>query len=152
MTSRVVLKAPIKSIFEKAVSNGFFKKRNANRHQLQNCQHGVFIPTFVGRCINLDHSDIVRYYNSVIRGVLNYYSFANNKKSLGSFVHGLKFSCARTLALKYKLRHASKIFKKFGSKLKCPDTGTELFIPHTFKATKKFSCNVPLPDEAILSN
>ena len=141
MTSRVVLMAPIKSIFEKATSNGFFKKR-----------HGEFVPTFVGRCINLDHQDILRYYNFIIHGVLNYYSFVNNRKSLGSFVHGLKFSCARTLALKYKLRHASKIFKKFGSKLRSPDGDVELFIPSTFKATKKFSCNVPLLNDIMLSN
>jgi group II intron reverse transcriptase/maturase len=128
MTSRVVLKAPIKSLFEKATSNGFFKKRQ-----------GVFVPTYVGRCINLDHQDILRYYNSVILGVLNYYSFANNRKSLGSFVHGLKLSCARTLALKYKLRHASKVYRKFGSKLRSPDGGVELFIPSIFKAIKKFS-------------
>jgi group II intron reverse transcriptase/maturase len=141
MTSSVVLKAPIKSIFEKAVLNGFFKVRQ-----------GQFIPTKVGRCINLDHQDILRYYNSIIRGVLNYYSFAHNRKSLGSFVHGLKLSCARTLALKYKLRHASKIYKKFGSKLRSPDGDVELFIPSTFKAIKKFSCNVPIPDDVILSN
>ena len=141
MTPRVVLKAPIKSIFEKAVLNGFFKVRQ-----------GQFIPTKVGRCINLDHQDILRYYNSIIRGVLNYYSFANNRKSLGSFVHGLKLSCARTLALKYKLRHGSKIFKKFGPKLRSPDGVVELFIPSTFKAIKKFSCNVPIPDDVILSN
>jgi hypothetical protein len=141
MTSRIVLKAPIKSIFEKATLNGFFKMR-----------HGKFIPTKVGRCINLDHQDILRYYNSIIRGVLNYYSFANNRKSLGSFVHGLKLSCARTLALKYKLRHASKIYRKFGSKLKSPDGNVELFIPSTFKAIKKFSCNVLVPDDVIFSN
>ena len=89
MTFKVVLNAPIKSIFEKATLNGFFK-----------VHHGQFIPTKVGRCINFDHQDILHYYNSIIRGVLNYYSFVNNRKSLGSFVHGLKLSCARTLALK----------------------------------------------------
>lgn len=141
MTSRVQLYAPIKSIFEKATLNGFFKKRDGN-----------YIPTYVGRCINLDHQDILRYYNSVIRGVLNYYSFANNKKSLGAFVHGLKLSCARTLALKYKVRRASQIYKRFGSLLRAPDGDVELFIPSTFKATKNFSCNVPLPDDVILSN
>jgi group II intron reverse transcriptase/maturase len=141
MTSRTVLKAPIKLLFEKATLNGFFKKR-----------HGEFIPTKVGRCINLEHEDILRYYNSVIRGVLNYYSFVNNHKSLGSFVHGLKFSCARTLALKYKIRHASKAFKKFGSKLKSPDNSVVLDIPKTFKATKKFKINVTVPDEVIFSN
>ena len=118
--------------------NGFFKKKA-----------GKFVPTKVGWLINLDHADILGYYNSVIRGILNFYSFVNNKKSLGSLVHGLKLSCARTLALKYKLRFASKVYRRFGGKLKCPDTGLELFIPGTFKAIHKFSTNVPIPDEVL---
>ena len=141
ITSRVVLLAPIKKLFEKATLNGFFKKRGDK-----------FVPTKVGRLINLDHSDILRYYSSVIRGIMNFYSFANNRKSLGSLVHGLKFSCARTLALKYKLRHASKVFRRFGTFLKCPNTGEALYIPHTFKAIKIFGVNTPLPDSVLFSN
>jgi group II intron reverse transcriptase/maturase len=123
---RPVLKAPIKDLFLKATANGFFKKKA-----------GEFVPTKVGWLINLDHADILRYYNSVIRGILNFYSFANNKKSLVSLAHRLKFSCARTLALKYKLRFASKAFSRFGGKLKCPDSGLELFIPKTLRAINK---------------
>jgi group II intron reverse transcriptase/maturase len=131
VTSRTVLKAPIKLLFEKATLNGFFKKRN-----------NEFAPTYVGRCINLDHEDILLYYNSVIHGILNYYSFANNHKSLGSLIHGLKFSCARTLALKYKLRHASKVFRKFGTNLKkSRESEIALYIPNTFKPLKKFKIN-----------
>lgn len=142
VTSRTVLKAPIKLLFEKATLKGFFKKRN-----------NEFVPTYVGRCINLDHEDILRYYNSVIRGILNYYSFANNHKSLGSIVHGLKFSCARTLALKYKLRQTSKVFHKFGANLKeSRKSEIELYIPKTFKPFKKFKINVVEPDSVIFSN
>ena len=121
ITGRPVLKVPIKDLFLKATVNGFFNKKA-----------GKFVPTKVGWLINLDHVDILRYYNLVIRGNLNFYSFANNSKSLGSFIHGLKFSCARTLALKYKLRFASKTFSRFGGKLRCPVTGLEFFIPKTF--------------------
>ena len=99
--------------------------------------------------INLEHADILRFYNSIIRGNLNYYFFANNRKSLGSFIHGLKWSCARTLALKFKLRQSSKVFRKFGSKLKCPDTGLEIFIPKTFKAIKIFGCDEPVFDDIL---
>ena len=129
-------------LFEKATLNGFFKKCN-----------NKFVPTYVGRCVNMDHEDILRYYNSVIRGILNYYSFANNHKSLGSLIHGFKFSCARTLALKYKLRHASKVFRKFGSNFKkSPESEIELYIPKTFKALKEFKVNVAEPDSVIFSN
>lgn len=142
VTSRTVLKAPIKLLFEKATLNGFFKKRN-----------NEFVPTNVGRCINMDHDDILLYYNSVIRGILNYYSFANNRKSLGSLIHGLKFSCARTLALKYKLRHVSKVFAKYGTTLKrSRNSEIELYIPETFKAIKEFNINVEQPDHVLFSN
>lgn len=136
ITGRCVSHVPVKDIFDKAALNGFFKKKM-----------GRFVPTNVGRLINFDHADIIKYYNSVIRGTLNYFSFVNNRKSLGSFVRGLKLSCARTLSLKYKLRFASKAYRRFGGKLKCPETGTELFIPDTFKAdTKNFGTSNSTPN------
>ena len=138
VTGRVSFRAPIRELFEKSTLGGFFKRKR-----------GKFVPTKVGWLINFDHADIIRYFNSVIRGNLNYYSFANNRPSLGSLIHGFKWSCSRTLALKYKLRFASKVFKKFGSKLKCPDTGLALSIPKTFKAIKIFGCNEPVPDDIL---
>lgn len=134
-TSRVRLEAPINSIFEKGVENGFFKKTET----------GKFAPTYCGRLINLNHSDIIRFYNQKIRGMLNYYSFTDNKKSLGSFVHGLRHSCALTLALKFKFRYRSKVFKKFGTKLACPETKIELYLPETFSQDQKFSINPENP-------
>ena len=130
-TSRARLEAPILKIFDKSVENGFFKRTLT----------GKFVPTSCGRVVNLDHADIIRFYNQKIRGVLNYYSFVDNKKSLGSFVHGLKHSCALTLALKFKLRHRSKVFKKFGKALKCPETEVELYIPKSFRRDQKFLVN-----------
>ena len=117
-----ILEAPIKDLFLKFTMDGFFKKRGDK-----------FVPTKVGWLINLNHADILKYYNSIIKKVLNFYSLSNNRKSLINFVHGLKLSCARTLALKYKLRFASKVYKKFGSKLKCPNSGLELFTPNNFR-------------------
>lgn len=130
-TSRARLEAPIQSIFEKGLENGFFKRTRA----------GKFAPTACRRIVNMDHSDIIMFYNQKIRGILNYYSFVDNKKSLGSFIHGLKHSCALTLALKLKLRHRAKVFKRFGKTLKCPDTKIELYIPNNFKRDQKFSIN-----------
>ena len=109
-----------------ATLSGFLKKR-ADK----------FIPTKRSRCINLAHQDILRYYNSIIHGILNYYSFVNNWKSLSFLVYGFKLSCARTLALKYKLRYVSKVYKKFGSKLPINGDTVVLSIRSIFKTTKK---------------
>jgi group II intron reverse transcriptase/maturase len=136
ITPRLGMHAPIKSLFEKAITNGFFRRKDSDKIH----------PTALKRMVNFDHADIVAYYNQVIRGILNYYSFADNRKSLGSLIHGLKHSCALTLTLKYKLRHASKAYKKYGSRLRCPTTDKELDIPSTFRRNQHFLINEPLSD------
>lgn len=129
--SKARLEVPIDSIFDKSVENGFFKRTKT----------GKFVPTACRRVTHLDHSEILKFYNQKIRGILNYYSFADNKKSMGSFVHGLKHSCALTLALKLKLRRRAPVFKKFGKTLKCPNTKVELCIPNSFRSDETFYLN-----------
>jgi hypothetical protein len=140
VTPRLSLHAPIEKLLEKLKGNGFFRMNAENNLK----------PTSLRRVINLDHRDIILYYNSVMGGLLNYYSFADNHKSLGSIVHGLKHSCALTLALKYKMRLRAKAFKKFGKLLKCPDSLTNLNIPPTFRRTQFFQTgNLRKVDEIL---
>ena len=42
--------------------------------------------TFRGNLINLDHADILRYYNSVIRGIYNYYCTVNNMSKVARVI------------------------------------------------------------------
>jgi len=138
-TSRARLEAPIEVLLERGMANGLFKRLPDKR----------VVPTALRRVVNLDHSDILRFYNQKIRGVINYYSFADNAKSLGIIVHGMKHSCALTLALKFKLRERAKVFKKFGKYLECKESGTKLFIPNSFARTNKFHINPPSPYEVM---
>jgi group II intron reverse transcriptase/maturase len=139
ITPQVSFHAPIKRLLEKLAERGFMKKKGGEK----------IVPTNHGPIINFDHSDIVARYNQIIRGILNYYSFVDNKKSLGVIIHSLKHSCALTLALKFKERTAAKMFKKFGKNLKCKDTKIELSIPKTFARTQKFMIGPPTPDSII---
>lgn len=62
---------------------------------------------------------IVDHYNSVLRGILNYYSFASNRGALVSLIRYVLWkSCSRTLAIKYKLKRTSKVIKRFGKDFK----------------------------------
>lgn len=128
------LNVPILKLFEKSYIWGFFRKVGVN-----------YYPTFVGKLINLDHSNILCFYNLTIKEVLNYYSFADNYRSLNSWIYQMKLSCARTLALKYKVRYEAKIFKKFGRILMCPRTHQKLYIPSSFVSTLTFQINPPIP-------
>ncbi len=135
ITPRMALLAPLDKLLSKLVIRKFIKYR-ANGRDL--------IAMGLKRIQNMDHCDIVAYYNSVIRGILNYYSFADNRSSLGSIVRLLHQSCARTLALKYKLRRMSKCFAKYGTALTCPITKVSLFMPGSLKRIRTFSSNPDL--------
>jgi len=137
-TPRVSFHAPIEKLFEKLLVKKFIRKKN-NR----------MVPTAVRSLVNFDHADILRFFNQKIRGCLNYYSFVDNHKSLGSIVHTLKLSCARTLALKLKERAIRPIFKKFGSYLECPETGLKIYVPSTFKRKQEFKTNERTPFEIL---
>lgn len=65
---------------------------------------------------------IIALYNSVYRGITNFYSFAHNLGHAGGYVHMiLKASCAKLLAAKFSLNSQKKVFEKFGKNLKGED-------------------------------
>jgi hypothetical protein len=130
VTGLVILKAPIDKLLKRLVANKFLKW-NPSGTQI--------IPTALTSITNIPHADILIYYNKVMRGILNYYSFADNRSSLGVVVRMLRLSCALTLALKYKLRFGIKAFKKFGKDLTCPDKGVKLYRPGTLARIRKFA-------------
>jgi len=107
VTARIGLRAPLDKLISKLVTRRFMK---------WNFNGTILRAKGLGRMTNLDHADIIAYYNAVVRGILTYYSFADNRSRLGSIIRYLHMSCARTMALKYKLRFMAKAYKKFGSR------------------------------------
>lgn len=140
ITGRLSLHAPMKKLSKKLVERKFAKWDLSGK---------TLTPVGLKRLQNMSHSDIISYYNVVTRGILNYYSFADNRSSLGSVVRILRMSCARTLALKYKLRYMSKAYKKFGSSLECPDTKAKIYRPTTLKRIRQFNTSSPKTLEAL---
>lgn len=104
---RIILLAPIEELLVKLKEKGFAKRSSK----------GEFFPKGKSNCIPLTHPQILNYYNSRIRGILNYYTCVHNRIQLWSIVRFLKHSCALTLARKHKLKSLAKTFKKFGRDL-----------------------------------
>lgn len=69
-------------VFKRLDTKRFIRKRNAALDGKSLEYRG----TFKGNLINLDHADIIMYYNSVIRGIYNYYSFVNNTLDLAHVI------------------------------------------------------------------
>jgi hypothetical protein len=90
--------------------------------------------TFKGNLINLDHKDILRYYNSIIIGFYNNYQIVTNMNKLANIIWLLKESCGLTLARKYKLKTLKEVFTKFGKNLGV--NNYELWVPKSYKRVR----------------
>jgi group II intron reverse transcriptase/maturase len=73
-------------------------------------------PTSQKRWLLLDADQIIRLYNSILRGLLNYYRFVDNFASLSRIQYILRYSLAKTLAHKYRLTMTA-IFGRHGHNL-----------------------------------
>lgn len=73
-TTRLRVNIDLKKVYNKLVSTGVAKWDENNK----------MVPrgTAKNALINLSHADIVAFYNSKIRGLLSFYSFAGNRKRL----------------------------------------------------------------------
>jgi len=120
--------APLQNIIKRLLTQGFMEKERSK-------------PKFIW--ISNDHRTIVKLYNSVVRGYLNYYSFVNNYGSLASrIMYILKGSCAKLLASKFKLKTSAAVYKKFGKHLTAKPTEIKTkpisFIHPSYKVTLSF--------------
>jgi hypothetical protein len=73
---RIILHAPIIELLVKLKGEGFVTRNNK----------GDFFPIGKSNCIPLAHPQILNYFNSKIRGILNYYSCVHNRNELSSIV------------------------------------------------------------------
>uniref|UniRef100_UPI002238C465 reverse transcriptase domain-containing protein n=1 Tax=Ramaria cf. rubripermanens TaxID=2016387 RepID=UPI002238C465 len=128
---KLLVNAPIPKWITELKKGGFTRQN----------QLGKILPQAYTKIVNLSHYEILQFFNSKIHGVLNFYSFASNRSSLYTITWLLKASCALTLARKFKLGSLRKVFQKFGSSLKCPETDLELQSPASLKAIHEFKVN-----------
>lgn len=105
----IIMRLPILDLIQRYLKKGFFVIRKSD------CR--VVRATADRRIATLSVKQIVSRYNLIIRGLLNYYSFINQKSDLWVVLILLRKSCALTLAFKLKLRSAARVFAKFGKSL-----------------------------------
>ena len=72
----------------------------------------VWEPIHRNHLIHLDDLEILKQYNSEIRGLYNYYKIANNVSVLNDFNYVMKFSMFKTFGAKYKA-HIGEIRDKY---------------------------------------
>ena len=134
-TTRLRVNIDLQKVYKKLVENKLAKWVTTE----QNLPRG----TANNALINLSHADIIAFYNSKIRGLYTFYSFAGNRKKLHFIFWVLRSSCALRLAKKYKLFTQGAVFNKYGELLTCPETDVKLFKPDTLKAVHDYKRSAP---------
>lgn len=75
--TRIRFHMDIAKVLRRLKNRGIIRLRTSHtRHKKL-----VYRGKFLGNMINFEHPDIIRYYNSVIRGLYNYYDFVNNRST-----------------------------------------------------------------------
>jgi hypothetical protein len=100
-------------------------------------------PRAVSKWIYLNPEDIIRRYNWVIRGIMEYYKPVENKNQLGQIVWILKFSAVNTLARKLNIS-PKQVWKRYGNPITIKfmagnkDNKITLYEPNTLKRERSF--------------
>lgn len=102
------------------------------------CDH-TFFPIAYKCFSNFEDLLIVQRFNSIRRGLINFYCLVDDSNPLWQIDYILRYSCAKTLAQKHKTS-MSKIFKKHGKTLKIIINKES---PNTKKAIKETICEMP---------
>ena len=99
MNKKLLLFTPLDNLKNKLIRHNFINKNNK------------IIPKFIW--LYKPIKEIIALYNSVIKGILNYYSFVNNWNNLINFIwNTIQFSYAKLLAIKMKLKTCRQVFYK----------------------------------------
>jgi Type II intron maturase/Reverse transcriptase (RNA-dependent DNA polymerase) len=75
-SAKLLVNAPIDKLLGILKKSGFVRQNKL----------GKFIPKAYTSIINLTHYDIVSFYNSKIKGIINFYNFASNRPALASIL------------------------------------------------------------------
>lgn len=130
--TKIQLYIPIKKIILRLVAKGYAVIRKDGKSYRARRQN---------KYCTVSEYDIVKHFSSIIRGLINYYSFASKKSDLWRVLHIIKKSCALTLASKFNLSGASSVFKKYGRNLAMYKDGklkADLYFPTTLKTNHNF--------------
>lgn len=139
------MEAPIQKLIEKFKEKGLVKVGiiSGNKRGLI----ALHRPELLGLPIR----DIILRYKMILSGLLNYYSFVNNRPRLGTIYWILRSSLAKTLAAKLQLNSVRKVYLKFGIGInyKIPETDVEINFkcPDLSVTPKAFKGGMTRPDQ-----
>ena len=126
----VIIEAPIEKLILKLIDQGFAWEKDR-------------MPKAMTKWIYLNPEDIIRRYNWITRGILEYYKSVENRNQLGQILWILKFSAVNTLARKLNIS-PKQVWSKYGNPIVIKfmvgkdEKSITLYEPKTLKRDRTF--------------
>jgi len=126
----VIIEAPIEKLMQKLIDQGFAWEKDR-------------MPKAMTKWIYLNPEDIIRRYNWITRGILEYYKSVENRNQLGQILWILKFSAVNTLARKLNIS-PKQVWSKYGNPIVIKfmagkdEKSITLYEPETLKRDRTF--------------
>jgi retron-type reverse transcriptase len=93
--------------------------------------------------INLSDVEIIKHYNTIMLGLLNWFSGADNLNAVKGVVQALRKSCALTLKAKHKYKTLHKVYTIYGLDIAIPGAAL-CSISYVLNKKKQFNTNSDL--------
>lgn len=101
---------PIKKLYARYAEKGYFMK--AGKGSVDK-----FVPRRLDKLVSTHPVLIIKHYNAVVRGLINYYRGSERLSDLYTFLYYLRRSAALTISHFYKKKSAKWAFDKYGKNL-----------------------------------
>lgn len=126
-SGRIIPVATLEYVTGKLQLQGICKIKSLKKHDL--------IPTRKTAWINIAFATIIKKYNDLWQEILDYYSFAYNRRQLNYLQYLVSHSLACTFMNKLKLNSRKPVFKKYGKPIQVQNKDGKLVC---FKLVKNF--------------
>lgn len=131
-TTAVRMTAPINDLINKMIDKGLAK------YKIDRFGNKTIQGVHKGAWVNLPIKDMVVRYKAVLNGILNYYSFVDNRSRLNVIYWILLSGLAKTIANKKKMKSMKRVFKKYGKELQFLPESVPFDRPNLDKKPKRF--------------
>ena len=119
LINRIKFSIPIKKLIQKYAGKGYLHKAKKGKNQ-------KYVARRVDKYLFLvDDNVVINRFNSILRGLANYYSGSEYPSALYELFELLRRSCALTLAHRHKMRSAKSAFTRWGKNLTIRYTVTD---------------------------
>jgi group II intron reverse transcriptase/maturase len=116
--TRMMFGVPTERLMKRYAEKGFFQKAKKGKQN-------KYVARYQSKFVGMTQLGVITRYNSIVKGLVNYYRGSERVSVMGEFLYMLRTSAALTLAHQQKRPTASYALKRWGKNLEITSTDSK---------------------------